>query len=230
MKKLTKIIVIIFILLTTACGTEQTYNKVIKTDVVKNEGSGVIEQIVEVDEKGQIIDHTDDISRTSGETNKSVTSNNKSSSSNSPDDSSNKASSNDSSPKPEAQMIRVNLEIDCKTILNNMDDLDKGYQDFVPNGGIILDNVSLEVKKNSTVLDVLKSVNEKYGLNLKTRGSVFGTYVYGIGNIEEKICGNSSGWMYSVNNVFSGQSASSYRLKDGDKIKWRFTCKPGDLK
>lgn len=226
MKKLTKIIVIIFILLTTACGTEQTNNKVIKTDVVKNEGSGVIEQVVEVDEKGQIIDHTDDISRTSGETNKSVTSNN------STVESTDKGSNNNSSSpsKPEAQMIRVNLEIDCKTILNNMDDLDKGYQDFVPNGGIILDNVSLEVKKNSTVLDVLKSVNEKYGLNLKTRGSAFGTYVYGIGNIEEKICGNSSGWMYSVNNVFSGQSASSYRLKDGDKIKWRFTCKPGDLK
>ena len=53
---------------------------------------------------------------------------------------------------------------------------------------------------------------------------------YQIKRIEEKICGNSSGWMYSVNNDFPGQNAGSYRLKDGDNIKWRFTCKPGDLK
>ncbi len=36
--------------------------------------------------------------------------------------------------------------------------------------------------------------------------------------------------MYSVNDNFPGQNAGSYRLKDGDNIKWRFTCKPNDLK
>lgn len=230
MKKFIKIIVIIFILLTTACGSEQTYNKVIKNDVVKNEGSGGIEQVGEVDEEGQIIDHSNDNSRTSGETNKNVSSNNKSSSSNSLDDSINKASSNDSSSKPDEQMIRVNMEIDCKTILDNLNDLDEGYKAYLPSNGIILDTVSLEIKKDSTVLAVLEAANEKYNLNRKKRKSSFGTYIYGIGNIEEKICGNSSGWMYSVNNIFPGQSASSYRLKDGDKIRWRFTCRPGDLK
>ena len=75
-----------------------------------------------------------------------------------------------------------------------------------------------------------KIVNEKYDLNLKIRKSSFGVYIIGIKYIEEKICGNSSGWMYSVNDNFPGQNAGSYRLKDGDNIKWRFTCKPNDLK
>lgn len=89
---------------------------------------------------------------------------------------------------------------------------------------------ALKVKKNSTVLNVLETVNEKYDLNLKIRKSSFGVYIIGIKYIEEKICGNSSGWMYSVNDNFPGQNAGSYRLKDGDNIKWRFTCKPNDLK
>ena len=101
---------------------------------------------------------------------------------------------------------------------------------FSSNGSLsVLNNVFLKIKKDSTVLDVLKTVNQKYDLNLKTRKSSFGTYIFGIGNIEEKICGSTSGWMYSVNDIFPGQSASSYRLNDNDKIKWCFTCKPGDL-
>ena len=127
-------------------------------------------------------------------------------------------------------MIDISITIDCKTILDNMSDLKNGYVDFIPKDGVILDSVIIKVKKNSTVLNVLETVNEKYDLNLKIRKSSFGVYIIGIKYIEEKICGNSSGWMYSVNDNFPGQNAGSYRLKDGDNIKWRFTCKPNDLK
>ena len=35
--------------------------------------------------------------------------------------------------------------------------------------------------------------------------------------------------MYKFNGNFTEYGASSYRLKDGDKIEWRFTCKQGDV-
>lgn len=242
MKKISKLMITIFILLNTACGINKVNNKMIDTNAIKAEGSGVCEQTASLDENGNV---TKDIENTSDST--VVTNNNNNKSTNYSNDqsnnkdkkstnysneqSNNEAKNNDKSQtvEPDEQMINVNITIDCKTILDNLDDLKSGYKDYVPKNGIILNNVSLKIKKDSTVLDVLKTVNQKYDLNLKTRKSSYGTYIYGIGNIEEKICGSTSGWMYSVNGIFPGQSASSYRLNDNDKIKWCFTCKPGDL-
>lgn len=229
MKKISKLMITIFILLNTACGTNKASDKLIDTNAIKAEGSGICEQTASLDENSNVAEN---IENTSGST--AVINNNKkdkNSTNYSNDQSNNEDKNNDKSQavEPDEQMINVSIAIDCKTILDNLDDLKSGYRDYVPNNGIILNNVSLKIKKDSTVLDVLKTVNEKYDLNLKTRKSSYGTYVYGIGNIEEKICGSTSGWMYSVNGVFPGQSASSYRLNDDDKIKWCFTCKPGDL-
>lgn len=223
MKKISKLMITIFILINTACGTNKVSDKLINTNAIKAEGSGICEQIASLDENGNV---TKNIENTSGST--AVINNNKNSTDYSNDQSNNEAKNNDNGQADE-QMINISIAIDCKTILDNLDDVESGYKDYVPKNGMILDNISLKIKKDSTVLDVLKSVNEKYDLNLKTRKSSFGTYIYGIGNIEEKICGSTSGWMYSVNGVFPGQSASSYRLNNNDKIKWRFTCKPGDL-
>ena len=97
-----------------------------------------------------------------------------------------------------------------------MNDLKDGYEQF-------------KVKKNTTVIDVLKKATSENEIKLVTVSSGFGLYVKGIGQIEEKICGSSSGWMYKVNGNFPEYGASSYRLKDGDKIEWRFTCKQGDV-
>mgnify|MGYP000444191453 FL=1 len=36
------------------------------------------------------------------------------------------------------QMINVSISIDCKTILNNMNDLKDGYEQFIPTNGMIL--------------------------------------------------------------------------------------------
>lgn len=127
------------------------------------------------------------------------------------------------------QMINVSISIDCKTILNNMNDLKDGYEQFIPTNGMILSTEQFKVKKNTTVIDVLKKATSENEIKLVTVSSGFGLYVKGIGQIEEKICGSSSGWMYKVNGNFPEYGASSYRLKDGDKIEWRFTCKQGDV-
>lgn len=222
MKKISKIIIIIFMLLITACKTNDKQTNLINTNVVKVNESGVNV------ESGNIVRSTDTTSNPID----AVNNKNRGSANDTNNNQSSNVKSSDSNEvsKSEEQMINIRITIDCKTILDNMNDLDGGYKSFVPDDGIILDTAILKVKKNSTVLNILEQVNEKYDLNLITRSSVFGKYVYGIGNIVEKTCGSSSGWMYSVNDSFPGQNAGSYRLKDGDDIKWRFTCKPGDLK
>ena len=53
-------------------------------------------------------------------------------------------------------MINVSISIDCKTILNNMNDLKDGYEQFIPTNGMILSTEQFKVKKNTTVIDVLK--------------------------------------------------------------------------
>ena len=53
-------------------------------------------------------------------------------------------------------------------------------------------------------------------------------YVEGIDNIYEFSCGQQSGWMYSVNDKFPQVSCSDYKVKDGDVIKWKYTCDLGE--
>ncbi|WP_281518217.1 DUF4430 domain-containing protein [Thomasclavelia cocleata] len=221
MKKISKVIIIIFVLLITACKADDKHARLISTNALKVNGNGLIV------ENGNIVVRDDETASNTINDNKSSNLTNDTN-----NNQSNNIKNNDSNEvsKPDEQMIDISITIDCKTILDNMSDLKNGYVDFIPKDGVILDSVIIKVKKNSTVLNVLETVNEKYDLNLKIRKSSFGVYIIGIKYIEEKICGNSSGWMYSVNDNFPGQNAGSYRLKDGDNIKWRFTCKPNDLK
>ena len=229
MKKILKIAVTILVLFNTACKAGID-NNVINTDIVKVKHNGVSSQIVEVDESGEVIENgSDDTTTINSQDTNSGKTNNKSKNSIDRDKSNSSTDRGNQSSSENEQTINVTIAIDCKTILDNLDDLNPGYREYLPKNGIILDTISLKIKKDSTVLDVLKTVDQNYKLNLKTRKSPYGTYIYGIGNIEEKICGDTSGWMYSVNGSFPGKSASSYRLKEGDKIKWRFTCKPRDL-
>lgn len=223
MKKTLKIIIIFLSLFITACGNKEiATNLIIDSDVLITTSNGAIEQ------NAQINKNQDNIQETDNNSNKDLKNNDFKDSQSKVKD---KRTSSEvvKTDKNDQEMINVNIMIDCKTILDNKGDIKSGYEEFIPNDGIILDNVSVKIEKGSTVLKVLEKVNKEYDLKLKAQKSPYGAYVKGIKNIEEKICGGTSGWMYSVNSIFPGQSASAYRLKDGDKISWRYTCKPGDL-
>lgn len=45
--------------------------------------------------------------------------------------------------------------------------------------------------------------------------------------LDEFSCGALSGWMYRVNGEFPNYGCSRYRLSDGDKIEWVYTCNLG---
>lgn len=124
---------------------------------------------------------------------------------------------------PPQQTLSVTISVECSTILNNMDKLKDGYQDFIPQNGIILNNIQVEIEEGETVLEVLEKVCKSEEINIAARNG----YVAGIGNIDEFACGNLSGWMYSVNDAYVNMSAAKKQLVSGDRIKWMYTCDNG---
>ena len=82
----------------------------------------------------------------------------------------------------------------------------------------------------SSILDnILKQICGKKGIHMASRYTPLykSYYVEGINQLYEFDCGKNSGWMYSVNGEYPNYGASSYNLKDGDKVEWRYTCNLG---
>lgn len=120
--------------------------------------------------------------------------------------------------------INCSITIECKSILDNMDDLKKGHESYVPKNGIMLDNYKATLKSKSTVYDLLKKACNDKGITYTAKDTMYSVYIVGINNIDEKDCGKDSGWMYSVNGSFPNVSVDSKRLKDGDKVVFTYTC------
>lgn len=120
--------------------------------------------------------------------------------------------------------INCSITIECKSILNNMDDLKKGHESYVPKNGIMLDNYKTTLKSKSTVYDLLKKVCNDKGITYTAKDTMYSVYIVGINNIDEKDCGKNSGWMYSVNGSYPNVSVDSKKLKDGDKVVFTYTC------
>ena len=108
-----------------------------------------------------------------------------------------------------------------------MDELDPAKVSCVPANGVILGSTTIYLSDGDTVYDVLRRACNNAGIALDTAGG--STYVRGINNLYEFDCGPQSGWMYSVNGVYSNYGCDSYKVKNGDIIRWNYTCVYGDL-
>ena len=134
----------------------------------------------------------------------------------------------DTPSKPEEKpTYTCTIEIRCDTILNNMGDLEKGLDEFVPDSGAILPTTTVTFSEGETVFDVLKRVCDEYGIQLEYSWTpMYGSYyIEGINHLYEFSCGNESGWMYKVNGWFPNYGCSEYKLTDGDTIVFAYTCK-----
>ena len=120
--------------------------------------------------------------------------------------------------------ISCTLNVECKSILNNMDKLKDGHSEYVPANGYIIKGYKYTAKAGFTAYDALKKACEDNGINLTAKSSMYGTYVSGINNIDEFDCGSQSGWMYSINGNRPNVSASSQRVTDGDEITFEYVC------
>lgn len=127
--------------------------------------------------------------------------------------------------KPSAEtVISCTVTIECKEILNNMDDLKDGHEAFVPENGIILSKTALTVKSGQTVYDAIKKACADNNIPLNAVNSSYGIYIAGINYLDEKECGKESGWLYFVNGKSPPASCNKYKLKNGDNIVFSYTC------
>lgn len=125
--------------------------------------------------------------------------------------------------KTTASYITCTVTIECKKVLNNMDKLKAGHEAYVPSDGMILDSYSVTLKNGCTAYDMLKKACDDNSVSINMSKTVYGTYIAGFNNIDEKDCGSGSGWLYSVNNSFPSRSCAKYSVKNGDSIVFSYT-------
>lgn len=144
--------------------------------------------------------------------------------------------------KPTEKVSVCYVTIVCTTINDNLNMLKDSKKPFVPSDGIILMEAPIEVKDGDTAFEIIKKACKENTCKAKCKycqkGGIQIEYTYtpafdnyyieGIHQIYEKDCGSASGWMYSVNGVFPNVGASSYEIKQGDKIIFAYTCDMGD--
>ena len=107
------------------------------------------------------------------------------------------------------------LSITCINAVNYANSHNMSLPAAIPSDGIIL----------KSVMRVLKSTLKANGISYQITS---GGYVRSISGLAEFDCGQGSGWMYKVNGVLPNVSCKSYKLTNGDKIEFVFTCNLGN--
>lgn len=118
------------------------------------------------------------------------------------------------------------ITIDCSIVLSNMDNLKDGKELYVPSDGYILKDYSIRATEEDSVYSLLKRACSENGIPLNTGNSGFGIYVSGINNIEQKDCGNGSGWIYKINGKTPGHSAEKEKITHNSSIVWEYVTHP----
>lgn len=134
-----------------------------------------------------------------------------------------------SSAPPKKYDYTCTFEIECRTVLLNMDKLSKDKKECIPEDGVLF-SAETGFDKGESVYDILKRVCDENGIQLETSYTpAFGTrYIEGIGNLYEFDCGTASGWMYTVNGEYMNYGCSLCTVSDGGKIAIRYTCNMGN--
>lgn len=121
------------------------------------------------------------------------------------------------------------LSIECKTILDNMDSLDKEKVELVPENGVIMPATTVTFYEGESVFNLLQRETKKNKIHMEFSNTPIynSAYIEGIHNLYEFDCGELSGWMYKVNEWFPNYGCSRYLIKEGDVIEWVYTCDLG---
>ena len=116
------------------------------------------------------------------------------------------------------------IVIQCKKLVGNHN-IEPGYEDMVPSSGYILQGANIEIHDGDTVYDVLKRAGKEYNFVINVEQTQFDAYIAGIAGLDEKICGEESGWKYKVNGSYPGKSCAKVKVSDGDKVVWVYVLK-----
>lgn len=129
----------------------------------------------------------------------------------------------------EKSALSSSLAVRCDTLLDNMDSIAPEKIQSVPEDGLILPETEVEFSDGESVFDVLKRELKRRNIHFEfTNNAMYDSaYIEGIGNLYELDAGNLSGWMYRVNGKVPSVGCSQYKLENGDKIEFLYTCNMG---
>lgn len=113
----------------------------------------------------------------------------------------------------------VTLTIRCDNAVG------KVSSEHIPADGIVLEATDLTFCEGDTAYDLLIAAARKYGIHVESNGM---RYIEGISYLYEYDCGDLSGWMYRVNGEIPSVGCGEYRLCDGDRVEWLYTCELGN--
>lgn len=126
--------------------------------------------------------------------------------------------------KKKTDTVTCTVTVECKSILDHMDDLKEGHEEFVPDDGYIIKDYTYKAKKGYTAYDALKNTCKKNDIKLTAKSTSYGIYISGINNLDEFDCGKQSGWMYSVNGIMPNTTCGNVSVDDGDSIVFTYVC------
>lgn len=126
--------------------------------------------------------------------------------------------------KKKTDTVTCTVTVECKSILDHMDELKEGHEEFVPSDGYIIKNYTYKAKAGYTAYDALKSACKNNDIKLTAQKTSYGIYISGINNLDEFDCGKQSGWMYSVNGIMPNTTCGNVTVDDGDSIVFTYVC------
>ena len=126
--------------------------------------------------------------------------------------------------KKKSSAVSCTVTVECKSLLDHIDDLKEGHEEFVPSDGYIIKNYTYKAKAGYTAYDALKSACNSNDIKLTAQKTSYGIYISGINNLDEFDCGKQSGWMYSVNGIMPNTTCGNVTVDDGDSIVFTYVC------
>lgn len=114
------------------------------------------------------------------------------------------------------------ITIECLEVLDNKDKLKDGHLQLIPSDGFLIRKTGVDFKEGQSVYDYLVAVCEKNGLEINSSKSFLGVYIKGIGGLDERDCGNTSGWIVKVNGVSITKSVDKIIINEDDEIVFSF--------
>lgn len=134
-----------------------------------------------------------------------------------------------SSQKPVPNKKYCTVEIRCDTVVDTSKLTNQAVAQYIPKDGTILAETKVEITEGETAFEVLKRVTREEGIQMEFRSDPLysGAYIEGINHLYELDGGDGSGWMYKINGWFPNYGCSQYKMKDGDKMVWCYTCNIG---
>ena len=124
--------------------------------------------------------------------------------------------------------LRCTLVISCTNALAS-GDLEDEVRAVLPSDGYIVKPERITFTEGESAYDLVLRVCREKSIHFDATFTPLynSCYVKGIGNLYEFDCGESSGWMFKVNDWFPNYGMSRYALRDGDTLSLLYTCDGG---